>query len=203
MDQQQEREVARGLRRGRTEAWRLLYDAHAERVWRLVARLMTPGSVDVADVVQETFLAAARSAGKYDADRGSLGMWLGGIARNHVAIYYRKRRGADRPTDPLDEAPDPTTVIEDRGATPPEAMAGAELAMHVRATLSELPIDYEDLLTAKYVDGATVAQIATFQQSTLEAVRSKLARARRAFRHAFERSSPGRDDDRAGEQHES
>ena len=92
MDDQQEREVARGLQEGKTEAWRALYDAYAKRVWHAVARRMGPGSADVADVVQETFLAAAGSAGGYDATRGSLWLWLSGIARRHVALHYRKQR---------------------------------------------------------------------------------------------------------------
>ena len=40
MDEQQEREIARGLREGEAGAWRALYDAFAERVWKAVARLM-------------------------------------------------------------------------------------------------------------------------------------------------------------------
>src|SRR5437868_14526716 len=96
MDDQQECDIARGLRAGDAEAWRSLYDAYAARVWQAVARLMGPESADVADVVQETFLAAARSARTYDASRGSLWLWLWGIARRHVAIYYRKEKRHDR-----------------------------------------------------------------------------------------------------------
>src|SRR5262245_60972344 len=96
MDETQEREVARGLREGDADAWRLLYDAYAERVWRAVARLMGAESADVADVVQETFLAAARSATAYDPWRGSLWLWLWGIARHHVALHYRKEKRHER-----------------------------------------------------------------------------------------------------------
>ena len=62
IDQQQEQEVARGLRQGDVDAWRTLYEAYAGPLWQAIARRM--GS-DVADVVQETFLAAARSAPRY------------------------------------------------------------------------------------------------------------------------------------------
>ena len=57
MDDQQERDVALGLRQGRVEAWRALYEAYAEQVWRAVARLLGPDSTDVADVVQACCLA--------------------------------------------------------------------------------------------------------------------------------------------------
>ncbi len=90
--EQPEQQIARGLRDGQTDAWRALYDAYARQVWRVVARQMGPDAADVADVVQETFLAAARSARQYDPVRGSLWMGLCGIARRHVARHYRSRQ---------------------------------------------------------------------------------------------------------------
>jgi len=193
MDEQQQREVARGLREGRPDAWRALYDAYCKRLWYTVARLMGPQSPDVADVVQETFLAAARSARNYDAARGSLWLWLSGIARNHVALHFRKQRRHDRIRNSDDGRPigDERIVrwLEDREAAPAEIMASAELATRVRNTLTRLPANYETLLTAKYFDGATVEQIAGLENSTSTAVRSKLARARRAFRKAFAQTS--------------
>ncbi len=189
MDEQEERDVARGLRQGRTDAWRALYDAYAERVWRAAARLMGPASTEVADVVQEIFLAAARSARTYDAGRGTLWQWLWGIARRQVALHYRKQERHDR----IKRAGDWLAAsngqvlrwIEGREVTPPEALAAAELVTLIRVTLTELPADYESLLIDKYLDGVSVEQIAEREQSSSTAVRSKLARARQAFRHAF------------------
>jgi RNA polymerase sigma-70 factor (ECF subfamily) len=193
MDEQQEREVARGLRAGEADAWRALYDAYAGRVWVAVARLMGPDSADVADVVQETFLAAARSAAGYDSARGALWLWLWGIARRHVAVYYRKEKRHDR----LKSAGDWLAArngqvlrgLQGESAAPPELLAAAELATLVRATLTELPAEYETLLTAKYLDGVSVDDIAARERSTAVAVRSRLARARQAFRQLLMRYS--------------
>ncbi|HUR54334.1 MAG TPA: sigma factor, partial [Gemmataceae bacterium] len=92
MDDDQARDVARGLRDGNPDAWRALYDAFAERVWRSVARVLGPNAADVADVVQETMLAAARSARGYDPSKGDLWNWVWGIARLQVALHFRKRQ---------------------------------------------------------------------------------------------------------------
>jgi RNA polymerase sigma-70 factor, ECF subfamily len=193
MDEQQEREVARGLRAGEAGAWRALYDAHAERVWRSVARLLGPDSADVADVVQETFLAAARSARTYDASRGTLWLWLWGIARNQVAVHYRKEKRQDRahavPLGSRHLLGQVQRCLQGEEAAPPDVLAAAELATLVRATLTELPADYETLLTARYLDGIPVDDIASQEQSTAVAVRSKLARARQAFRQLLLRHS--------------
>ncbi len=189
MEEGQQRDIARGLRQGNTEAWHRLYDAYSRRVWGSVARQMGSHSADVADVVQETFLAAARSARNYDASRGSLWLWLSGITRRHVALHFRKQSRHDRLKRAGDRfGPESVRIVhwlENREAAPGDALAAAELSAMVRATLTELPTDYETLLTAKYFDGATVEQIAGLRNCTSTAVRSKLARARRAFRRAF------------------
>ncbi|MBN9122186.1 MAG: RNA polymerase sigma factor [Planctomycetes bacterium] len=186
MDEHLAREVARGLREGRPDAWRALYDAFAERVWRGVARLLGPAS---ADVVQETMIAAARSARGFDEANGSLWNWLWGIARNQVALHFRKQKRHDR----LKHAGDWLAASAGRLAhwldgldeTPTSLLETAELALLVRLALTELPDDYESLLTAKYLDGASVEQIADRERCTETAVRSKLARAREAFRKTF------------------
>src|SRR3954452_14671579 len=96
LDDHHELRIAQGLREGKADAWQALYDAYAERVWRGVARLLGPRSADVADVVQETMLAAARSARTFDPAKGALWPWLWGIARLQVALHYRKQERHDR-----------------------------------------------------------------------------------------------------------
>ena len=195
MDEQQARDVVRGLREGRADAWRSLYDAFAERVWRGVARLLGPHSADVADVVQETMLAAARSARTFDEAKGSLWTWLWGIARLQVALHFRKQKRHDR----LKQAGDWLAASNGRlsrwldgsDGFPADLLEAAELALFVRATLTELPDEYTRLLTAKYLDGESMKQIADREGSTAMAVRSKLARAREAFRQSFARLTGG------------
>ncbi len=192
MDNQHERDVARGvargLRAGDAAAWQTLYDTYAERMWRSVARLMGPESADVADVVQETFLAAARSARTYDPERGSLWHWLSGIARNHIALHFRKLQRWQRVQQvcvKLAAAGDNAMGADGQGVEPADVLAVSELAVLVRAALTELSADHERLLTARYLDGESVDGIASRESGSTSAVRSKLARARRAFRDAF------------------
>lgn len=189
MDDDQARDVGRGLRDGRPDAWRALYDAYAERVWHGVARLLGPGSADVADVVQETMLAAARAARSYDPACGTPWAWLWGIARIQVALHFRAKKRRDRDRRPLDWAPagaDRLARWLDGSDPPPtDLLETAELAALVRSALTELPGEYEALLSAKYLDGDSVERIAVRERSTETAVRSKLARARGVFRTAF------------------
>ncbi|MFN0021441.1 MAG: RNA polymerase sigma factor [Pirellulaceae bacterium] len=189
MDQHAERElaipadqeIARGLREGSGQCWRTFYDAFALRVWNSVARRVGPSSSDVADIVQETFLAAARSAGNYDPARGSLWCWLSGIARNQTALFFRKRINRQEPAMDWE--------LPSREIEPGELLATRELALSVRKVLSMLPLDYETLLVGKYLDELTLEDLAAAEKSTPSAISSKLARAREAFRHEFEKLS--------------
>jgi RNA polymerase sigma-70 factor (ECF subfamily) len=191
MDKDTEREIAEGLQQGDRQAWLKLYEAYAESIWNNVARLMGFECPAVADVVQETFLAAARSAKNFDHNRGSLWSWLWGMARRQIALYYRKQ--------------DPRTVlirikkwwtsldgektewINAAKDTPPEVLEARELAALVRFALIELPEKYQTLLLSKYVDGQSVNKIAEDLDCTPVAVTSKLARARKMFRKALGR----------------
>lgn len=194
MEGEQQREIASGLHEGDVAAWQALYDAYARPLWGLVARWMGPSSTDIADVVQETFMAAARGATGYDPKRASLWLWLCGIARRHAAQHYRTQARHARVRAPESVgAADPRASrwLENREDSPDGAVASVEQAARVRAALLVLPGEYEVLLTEKYVDGASVAELSRRHGTSEMAVRSKLARARRAFRRVYERTSRG------------
>jgi RNA polymerase sigma-70 factor, ECF subfamily len=177
--------VARGLRAGSREAWTRLYDAYSVDIWRYVARLLGPDAA-VADVVQETLLEAARSAGRFDSSRGTLWNWLAGIAHHRVALHWRSAsRRANLRKLAEAHATDLRALFDDQA--PDAALEQRELAALVRGVLAELPSDYAGLLVAKYNDDRSLAELAADDDSTSDAIKSKLARARREFRAVFER----------------
>lgn len=191
MDKSAEQEIARGLQEGSRGAWLQLYDAYAEVLWRNVSRLVGADSAAVADIVQETFLAAARSARHFKPHRGSLWVWLWTIARRQVALYYRKQKR----NPALSQAHnwwvgldgEKYGWIDARADMPPDVLQSQELAALVRHALSKLPSEYQTLLLAKYVDGQPTGRIAELAGCSETAVRSKLARARKAFQKTFKR----------------
>ena len=180
--------IVRGLHRGDRAAWTALYDQYSVRVWTYVARLVGPERQAVADIVQETFLSAARACRQFDARRGSLWNWLSGIAHNHVANHWRQRARADRVLDfAAPGGPLAHWLGETSNAPPPRELEDRELAGMVREVLARLPADYVLILTAKYIDNLSIAELQPLCGGTAEALRSRLARAREAFREAYHR----------------
>ena len=181
-----EHAIAAGLRAGSPDAWGRLHDLYAERVWRAVARLSGGCESAVADVVQETFLAAARSARAYDPARGGLWAWLFGVARTQTLLHLRKRARHGRERDPAHAS----RLGTDSGGGPLGEILARESAELVRLTLLELPADYGRLLTLKYLLDVSVDDIARAERLGVVATRSKLARAREAFRAQFGHRDP-------------
>lgn len=187
-------EIASGLRDGDPQAWTKLYDAYSLRVWRYVARSIGADTAGVADIVQETLLAAATSARQYNATKGTLWQWLTGIAHHRTARYWREHSRRQQVLQKLhDQISHANTTSGDRqkwpaaAAAPEGPLQQQELADLVRVVLSQLPADYTELLTAKYVDDWSVKEIEQHTGSSGDAIRSKLLRARKEFRTIYER----------------
>jgi RNA polymerase sigma-70 factor, ECF subfamily len=181
LDADQQTAVAQGLLAGRPEAWTTLYDAYAADVWRYAARLLGGDPSGVADVVQETLLAAARSARSFDPTRGTLASWLMGITHRQAAQHFR--RSLRTPV----AAPHEHQNLQSAVSGPIDELLKREQAQIVRQVLADMPAEHAWLLTAKYVDGEPIAALSQKLGMGEEAVRSKLARARRLFRQAMGR----------------
>lgn len=187
-DRNAECRIAEGLKSGDSQAWLNLYDCYAEKLWKNVARWMPGDATAVADIVQESLLAAARSARSYDSQRGSLWIWLWTITKRQMALHYRKKYTADR----LHQAWAWWRTLDGEKSrmirhlqTPPQMLENKELGALVRHCLSQLPADYQIVLMAKYVDDVPVEQLADHLNRSTAALRSILARARKAFRKGF------------------
>ncbi len=182
LDEQDQSAVICGLRTGNRESWAALYDGYSVDVWRYVARLVGPNVPDVADVVQETFLAAARSARQFDPQRGSLWSWLTGIAHHNVSLHWKQVNKAAR----LQRLAEAHAGVLHRWLDCSEddclPFEQSELAELVRGVLVELPSDYAALLTAKYLDEVSLDELSQQWGHSVEALKSKLARARLEFR---------------------
>jgi RNA polymerase sigma-70 factor (ECF subfamily) len=166
-----------------------LYETYARQVWSNTSRLMAD-QASVADVVQETFLAAARSARGYDPRRGSLWVWLWTIARRQIALHYRRHR----PSVSLDAALEWWGSLDGQGVemisrmeAPLDLLESKELGTLVRHCLARLPAEYELVLLATYVDEMPVKEISRQLLCSTVAVRSRIARAKAAFRKEFSR----------------
>ncbi len=151
-----------------------LYDRYREPIRRFLARA-TSDAEDVDDLVHATFLAAAKSAGRYDG-RPSCRPWLVGIA---AQLLRRRRRSLARFLDVLSSlrgirspAVDPRPALQARG--------DVERALRRVSKVKRLT-----LLMAE-VEGLSCEEIAAVLEVPIGTVWTRLHTVRRELRLALE-----------------
>jgi len=157
---------------GETTAFDEIVTRHEDAVFRFVKSL---GGDDLDDVLQETFIAAWRSAGTYQGT-GSVRSWLLSIARNVHRHQRRKRVDAPRTFEPLE-------VLAERagwGCDPAE-MRRRDIALArdvLQHALAELPPEEREVLVLRELEGLSGDETAQVLQISLPAMKSRLHRAR-------------------------
>lgn len=82
-------------RLGDPVAFDAFYRSHAENLLRYFYRRTDDPDV-AADLCAETFAAALSNSAQFDANRGAPTTWLYGIAKRQLAMYWRRRKVAER-----------------------------------------------------------------------------------------------------------
>ena len=183
---EEQRDVGWRLRDGDRTAWAALFEHYKVAVWHLAGRLVGNNPTVIADVVQDVFLAAATAARRFDPELGTLWGWLTGITHRQAANFWRKEERACRWKTLVESGQIDVPLLfesDDQFLLETERQEVADL---VRRVLAELSSDYAVLLTSKYLDDRSLEDLAAEFGSSIEATKSKLARARREFRAAFE-----------------
>ena len=183
-----EAELARAIIRGDGEAWERFFDTYCPWAYRFAHHHLGGSRADAEDLCSDIMMAAARSLRGFDSRRGTLDLWMLGLARRRLARFCHKRR-RDVPLLP-------DTVGADSEAALKASADSALTRDLVSRTLATLPQRQAAVLIGKYVSGQTVEELARAIEATPKAVESLLSRARAAFRLAFRELL---DDNRGGD----
>ncbi len=155
---------------GQPGALAKLYERHGRAVWS-VARAFARSESDVDDLVQETFLAALRSASTFVPGRASVRTWLFAIARN--AGRRTHRRGREVADPPLLEL----GVAAGWGAPDAALVRDMDASAIARALASLDPRDREIVLL-RDVERLSGEECAAALGLSQPAMKSRLHRAR-------------------------
>jgi RNA polymerase sigma-70 factor (ECF subfamily) len=164
-----DRKLVRRFLDGQADAFGLLYDRHAPRVYQLLRRL-TANDAAAQDLTQDTFLAAHRSLGDWRG-QGALGTWLCGIAFR----LYRSavRRDARHPAEPLDDQ----EALPSLEGDPLRHLVLQDLRERLDAAIGELPPSYRDVFVLVKVEGLSYREASEWLDLPLGTVQSRLWRA--------------------------
>ena len=157
-----------------------LYEAYADRVYRyLLSR--TSSASEAEELTSRTFLNAFQHLDQYRARGGaSFATWLMTIAHNLLANWYRDR-GRRPASAPLDEA----ASLPTETPGPESSLERNERFQQLRLAVERLPEERQRLITLKYVDGLTNAEIGRMMGRTEGAVKALHHRTLRQLQEAL------------------
>ena len=165
-----------------------VYDSHVDGLYAFVFHRVGRDAAMAEDVVHDTFALALRKHADYDPARGSIATWLAVLSRNVIRDHLKAaRRSSDlqQAWERVDATLAQMFAAMAEKPLPGEALERAETRDLVNMAIANLPEQYRTVLQRKYVDGERVDTLAAELGLSVDATKSLLARARRAFRDTF------------------
>ncbi len=165
-----------------------LYEAHVDGLYTFIYYRVGRDTALAEDVVQETFALALSRQADYDPGRGSVGSWLTVLSRNVIRDHLRAHTRSDQIAarwERIDATLAQTFASMAERPLPGEVLEREETRDLVHMAIANLPDQYRTALTRKYVDGESLETLAGEFGISVDATKSLLARARRAFRDTF------------------
>ncbi len=180
--------ILRRVAAGDPAALRTWYDGQKHALYAFVFYRVGGDAALAEDATQSTFTAALENLSNFDPDRGDMKNWLRYLSRNIIRktlADFRRGEQLQQAWEEIDGSLRAAYERIDRELLPEEVLERDETRELVLMTLSNLPPNYRDVLAAKYIQGQSLQAIANAGETTVDAVKAMLRRARAAFRECF------------------
>ncbi len=168
-------------RHGDRAALEALLERHQDQIYRFSMK-MCHDPEDAKDVLQDTLLAMARGVRDFRG-ASSVSTWLYTIARSYC--IKKRRRSKYAPTSELSmDAPEfsETTALRSETANAEDHAASKEVEDALESAVVALDPMYREVLVLRDVEGLTAPEVAEVLGVSVQAVKSRLHRARQAVR---------------------
>lgn len=154
---------------------------HQSRLYRFSLKMCGSPS-DAQDVLQETLIAFARSIQNFRGE-SSVTTWLYTVARSFCIKRRRKSKFAPAHTESLDCRV--ASLIPDPALMPDESLSAREMEDALGAALAALSDEHREVVVLRDSEGLTAAEVADVLGISIDAVKSRLHRARLALRDSL------------------
>jgi RNA polymerase sigma-70 factor (ECF subfamily) len=172
-------ELVAAAQAGDARAAQALFVRYEGPIYRIGLR-MCRDPEDAKEILQETLLAAARTLGEFRGE-AAVGTWLYTIARS-FCIKMRRKHGRAATAFGTDDGEDEIAAVRDPRALPDDAAADRQVGEVLERAIAELAPMYRDVLVLRDVEGLTAPEVAAALGIGVDAVKSRLHRARVSVR---------------------
>ncbi len=177
------------LKAGEEAAFEEMVRAYGGRMLA-VARQFLPSEEDARDAVQDAFLSAFRSIGRFEG-QARLSTWLHRIVTNAALMKLRTRRR--KPEQSIEELL--PGFLEDGHLAQPtlewhkpaeDPVEREQLRALLRESIHQLPEGYRNVLLLRDIEEFDTEETAKLMEISVAAVKTRLHRARQALRGLLE-----------------
>lgn len=176
---QTDTELLDEARMGNRAALEVLLERHQAQVYRFGMK-MCRDPEDAQDVLQETLLAMARGIRDFRGS-SSISTWLYTVARSFCIKKRRRSKFAPEETS-LEAGMSDKFAIQDPARMPDEVASGKQVEAALEQAIRALEPMYREVLLLRDVEGLSAPEVAEVLGITVQAVKSRLHRARVAVR---------------------
>jgi RNA polymerase sigma-70 factor (ECF subfamily) len=169
-------------RAGDAEAWGTLLARFRLPLYAYVFELVHQEQASL-DIVQETFINAARHIGSL-RDDDKFGSWAFNIAHQKCIQHWRRQHPEEISIDPQDEE------LPDFEPGPHDLLIRKEQEAEFMRLLDQLAVPHRAVLLLYFVEDFSLEEIARITGAQLGTVKSRLHYARKAFKKLCEENEP-------------
>ncbi len=166
---------------GEPEAWDALFRRYQLPLYVYVFELVHDEQTSL-DLVQETFIAAARHIANL-REEAKFGSWLFGIAHQKCVQSWRKQNHREALREEI------TETAEEFEDDPSELLIQREQEAEFMNLLNQLPSPQRAVLLLHFVEGFSLEEIAGVTGAQLGTVKSRMHYAKKAMRKLMEKKA--------------
>ena len=177
---QEEAALLEAAKRGDHAALSNLLERHQAQIYRFGLKLCG-NPEDAKDVLQETMLSAARNLTGFRGE-AAFSTWLYTVARSFCAKHRRRSKYAPESELSLDHPKLNADGIVDSALGPDAALADKQRDEALHQAIDGLSPSYKEVLVLRDMEDLPASEVAQVLGMRVEAVKSRLHRARKAVR---------------------
>jgi RNA polymerase sigma-70 factor (ECF subfamily) len=162
--------------RGDEAAFTQLYRRYQAPLFRFALR-MTGNRWTAEEIVQDVFMTLMRDPKKFDVERGTLGGYLYGIARNRI-MKHQERLPRELPLDLEVEEGNATLAKWSDEKTPAQWAELKQRREMVRHAVMQLPVEFREAIVLCELEELSYEEAATALECPIGTIRSRLHRGR-------------------------
>ncbi len=171
--EQENAEIARGLRRKDPDLLDRLIEEYQHRLLRFLIYLT--GSRETAeDLFQETWMRVLEKGSQYDG-KHSFSTWLFAVARNLTIDLMRKKKPSSLDTIG-DEDDEPIDIVDTGCASAFDLVVNREQGEQVARALGGIPQEYREAIVLRFHEDCSLEEIAAITRVPLGTVKSRIYR---------------------------